>query len=137
MSLRQLHSSHSKWEAVFGFSRAVEVGDTLYISKTGPLDSSGEITATGVAEQTRQVLENILRVLEQANFKLEDVIQSRLYLTEIDKWQEAAAVHGEYFQDIRPAFTLLHVLPFPERKMIVAMEVVACRQQASPIPEPA
>jgi len=83
------------------------------------------------------VLENILRVLEQASFKLEDVIQSRLYLTEIDKWQEAAAVHGEYFQDIRPAFTLLHVLPFPERKMIVAMEVVACRQQASPIPEPA
>ena len=136
MNVRQLHSSNSKWEAVFGFSRAIEVGDTLYVSKTGPLDANGEITATGVAEQTRIVLENISRVLEQANFKLEDVIQSRLYLTEIDSWQEAATVHGQYFHDIRPAFTLLHVLPFPERKMIVAMEVVAHRQQPAAVPEP-
>ncbi|MGE8413188.1 MAG: RidA family protein [Pseudomonas sp.] len=136
MNVRQLHSSNSKWEAAFGFSRAIEVGDTLYVSKTGPLDANGEITATGVAEQTRIVLENISRVLEQANFKLEDVIQSRLYLTQIDSWQEAATVHGQYFHDIRPAFTLLHVLPFPERKMIVAMEVVARRQQPAEVPEP-
>ncbi|PTR23740.1 MULTISPECIES: RidA family protein [unclassified Pseudomonas] len=137
MSVRQLHSSNSKWEAVFGFSRAVEVDDTLYISKTGALNSNGEITATSVAEQTRIVLENISRVLEQANFKLDDVIQSRMYLTEIDQWQEAATVHGEYFNEIRPAFTLLHVLPFPERKMIVAMEVVARRQKTVDIPESA
>ncbi|MQA55594.1 Rid family hydrolase [Pseudomonas piscis] len=135
MNVRQLHSSNSKWETIFGFSRAIEVGDTLYVSKTGPLDANGEITATGVTEQTRAVIENISRVIEKANFKLEDVIQSRLYLTEIDNWQEAATVHGHYFHAIRPAFTLLHVLPFPERKMIVAMEVVARRQQPAAVSE--
>lgn len=129
MSIRKLHSSNSTWESLFGFSRAVEFDDTLYISKTGALNSNGEITASGISEQTHLILEKISGILEQANFTLADVVQSRLYLTDIDRWQEAAEVHGQYFGDIRPAFTLLHVLPFPEKRMTVAIEIVARRQR--------
>ncbi|WP_175717169.1 Rid family hydrolase [Burkholderia anthina] len=66
-------------------------------------------------------------VLEEAGFAVSDVVQSRMYLTDIGHWQDAAGAHGRFFGEVRPAFTLLHVLPFPEKAMRVAIEVLACK----------
>lgn len=127
--MRERYSSGSSWEEVFGFSRAVQVDDTLYVSKTGALGPDGTIVATDVAGQTRVILEKITWVLEEAGFALADVVQSRMYLTQLAHWRQAAEVHGAFFGDIRPAFTLLHVLPFAEPQMLVGIEVVACRNR--------
>ena len=69
--------------------------------------------------------------LESSGYAIDDVIQSRLYLTEIEEWQQVARIHGHYFRDSRPAFTLLHVLPFPEKKMKVAIDIVAKKRQGA------
>ncbi|MEB2647932.1 RidA family protein [Pseudomonas sp. C 49-2] len=127
--MRERYSSGSSWEEVFGFSRAVQVDDTLYISKTGALGPDGVIVASNVAGQTRVILEKISRILQDAGFALADVVQSRMYLTQLTEWRQAAEVHGAFFRDIRPAFTLLHVLPFPEPQMLVGIEVVAQRNR--------
>ena len=127
--MRERYSSGSSWEEVFGFSRAVQVDDTLYISKTGALGPDGIIVASNVAEQTRVILEKISRILQDAGFALTDVVQSRMYLTQLAHWRQAAEVHGAFFGDIRPAFTLLHVLPFAEPQMLVGIEVVAQRNR--------
>jgi 2-iminobutanoate/2-iminopropanoate deaminase len=129
MNMRKRYSSGSSWEEVFGFSRAVQVDDTLYVSKTGALGPDGTIAAPDVAGQTRLILEKISTVLEEAGFSLADVVQSRMYLTQLTEWREAAEVHGAFFGDIRPAFTLLHVLPFAEPQMLVGIEVVARRNR--------
>lgn len=129
MQSKNLITSGSSWEEAFGFSRAVEADGWLYISKTGPLNSIGEIESDDISLQTECILSKIKWILESSGYAIDDVIQSRLYLTEIEEWQQVASIHGNYFRDSRPAFTLLHVLPFPEKKMKVAIEIVAKKRQ--------
>lgn len=128
---KRLITSGSSWEEAFGFSRAVEADGWLYISKTGPLNSGGEIESDDISLQMECVLNKIKGILELNGYALDDVIQSRLYLTEIDEWQQVARIHGCYFRDSRPAFTLLHVLLFPEKKMKVAIDIVAKKRQGA------
>ncbi|WP_350310297.1 Rid family hydrolase [Enterobacter kobei] len=84
-----------------------------------------------ISLQTECVLNKIKGILESSGYAIDDVIQSRLYLTEIEEWQQVARIHGHYFRDSRPAFTLLHVLPFPEKKMKVAIDIVAKKRQVA------
>ncbi|AIO66805.1 RidA family protein [Burkholderia oklahomensis] len=125
--MRTRYESGSSWEDAFGFSRAVRVGNLLFVSKTGPLGPDGTIASDDVGEQTDVVLKKIAGILADADFGVGDVVQSRMYLTDIAHWRRAAAVHGRFFRDVRPAFSLLHVLPFPEKDMRVAIEVLACK----------
>ncbi|MGJ8521688.1 putative aminoacrylate peracid reductase RutC [Carnimonas sp. R-84981] len=122
---KSLISSGSSWEEAFGFSRAVEVDGWLYISKTGPHNPIGEIESDDISLQMKCILSKIKGILESSGYSIDDVIQSRLYLTEIEEWQQVARIHGQCFRDSRPAFTLLHVLPFPEKKMKAAIDIVA------------
>ena len=119
-----LFSSGSSWEHTLGYSRAVQVGDTLYISATSAAAADGSVIGD-LYEQTRFALEKLGSVLAEAGFAYGDVVQSKLYITDIANWQEAGRAHGEVFAGIRPALTLLHVLPFLDPAMLVEVELVA------------
>jgi len=109
-----------------GYSRAVLVGDTLYISATSAAAADGSVSGD-LYEQTRFALEKLRAVLAEAGFGFENVVQSKLYITDISKWEEAGRAHGEVFGEIRPALSLLHVLPFLDPAMLVEVELVATR----------
>jgi len=122
--MRTLYSSGSDWEHKLGYSRAVRVGDSLYISATSAAGPDGT-TSGDLYEQTKYALEKLGAVLAEAGFGYEHVVQSKLYVTDISKWEDAGRAHGEVFGDIRPAMTLLHVLPFLDADMLVEVELVA------------
>jgi enamine deaminase RidA (YjgF/YER057c/UK114 family) len=119
-----LYSSGSAWEHKMGYSRAVQVGDTLYISATSAAAADGSVTGD-LYEQTRFALEKLGSVLAEAGFAYADVVQSKLYITDIANWEQAGRAHGEVFGEIRPALSLLHVLPFLDPAMLVEVELVA------------
>ena len=123
--MRTLYSSGSEWENKLGYSRAVQVGDTLYISATSAA-VDGAVSGD-LYEQTRFALEKLGAVLAEAGFAYEHVVQSKLYVTNIADWEAAGRAHGEVFGEIRPALTLLHVLPFLDPTMLVEVELVAVR----------
>ena len=122
--MRELYSSGSEWEHKLGYSRAVKVGETLYISATSAAAPDGS-TSGDLYEQTRYALEKLGAVLAEAGFDYQDVVQSKLYVTEIADWEKAGRAHGEIFGDIRPALSLMHVLPFLDPAMLVEVELVA------------
>jgi enamine deaminase RidA (YjgF/YER057c/UK114 family) len=124
--MRTLYSSGSAWENNMGYSRAVQVGDSLYISATSAAAADGSVSGD-LYEQTRFALEKLGGVLAEAGFHYEDVVQSKLYVTNIADWEQAARAHGEVFAEIRPALSLLHVLPFLDAAMLVEVELVAQR----------
>ena len=124
--MRTLYSSGSDWENKMGYSRAVQVGDTLYISATSAAGPDG-VTSGDLYEQTAFALQKLGPVLAESGFHYEDVVQSKVYLTDISKWEDAARAHGEIFGDIRPALSMLHVLPFLDPAMLVEVELVAVR----------
>jgi len=124
--MRTLYSSGSAWENKMGYSRAVQVGETLYISATSAAAADGSVTGD-LYEQTLFALEKLGPVLAEAGFHYEDVVQSKLYVTNIADWEQAGKAHGEIFGDIRPALSLLHVLPFLDPAMLVEVELVAVR----------
>jgi enamine deaminase RidA (YjgF/YER057c/UK114 family) len=128
--MRKLHSSGSSYEQTLGYSRAVQVDDMLFVSATAAGGPDGKIVGDDLYSQTRYILQKLEGVLQEAGFALADVVQSRLYVTDVAKWQEAGRAHGEVFGDIRPALTLLHVLPFVDPAMLVEVEITA-RKSAS------
>ena len=116
--------SGSSWEQTLGYSRAVQVDNTLYISATAASGDNG-IVGEDFYTQTKYILEKLGAVLADAGFEYDDVVQSKLYLTDISKWEDAGRAHGEVFGDIRPTLSLVHVLPFLDPKMLVEIELVA------------
>jgi enamine deaminase RidA (YjgF/YER057c/UK114 family) len=126
--MRKTYGSGSVWEQTLGYSRAVQVENTLYISATaasGLVDGKPAIVGDDFYSQTKYILEKLGAVLEEAGFSYEDVVQSKLYLTDISKWEDAGRAHGEVFGEIRPALSLVHVLPFLDPQMLVEIELVA------------
>ena len=126
--MRRLYSSGSDWEHKLGYSRAVQVGETLYISATSAAAADGSVTGD-LYEQTAFTLEKLGAVLAEAGFGFEDVVQSKVYLTDIRGWEEAGRAHGEVFGEIRPTLALVHVLPFLDPAMLVEIELVAVRSR--------
>jgi len=123
---RQLISSGSPFEKSIGFSRAVRVGNTIAVSGTAPIAPGGGTAYPGdLYRQTRACIEIIKTALESGGATLEDVIRTRIMLTHIDRWQEAAKAHGEFFGDIRPASTFVEVSRFIDADWLVEMEADA------------
>jgi enamine deaminase RidA (YjgF/YER057c/UK114 family) len=118
--MRKLISTGSSWESRVGYSRAVIVGDAIFISGTA---GEGE----HVYAQTRHALATIAKVLTENGFALVDVVQSRLAVADFEHWEDAARAHGEVYGDIRPAFSLVHSLPFVDDAILVEVEAVAMR----------
>lgn len=121
---RHLVSSGSPLEAAIGFSRAVRSGPCLVVAGTAPIDAGGRTLHPGdVYGQTRACFAIAARAIEQAGGRLHDVIRTRVMLTDIGRWQDAARAHGEVFGDIRPACTFVGVAGFIDPEWLVEVEV--------------
>ncbi len=126
MTERQRISSGSPYEPVIGFSRAVRVGDTVYVSGTVGRDDAGQPMGEGdVYAQAKQAIRNIETALVKAGGSLSDVVRTRVYLTDISRLDEAARAHGEAFGEIRPASTFVGVAALADPWMLVEIEAVA------------
>ena len=126
MTERRRVSSNSPYEDVIGFSRAVRVGDTVYVSGTVAWGEDGKLVGEGdVYAQARQTLRNIERALAEAGATMRDVVRTRIYLTDIERWEEAARAHAEAFADVKPASSMLEVSRLAEAAMLVEIEAVA------------
>jgi len=114
------------WEAKVGYARAVQVGDVVHVSGTTGTDPSGKVLAPGDAyAQTVQTIRNIESALQRLGLGLENVVRTRIYLTQIDRWEEVAKAHAEFFGQIHPATTLVGVARLVDPEMLVEIEAQA------------
>lgn len=119
-------SSGTKWEAFAGYSRAVRVGDRVEVAGTTAVNAAGELVGAGSPyEQARFIFTKIEKALAEAGASLADVVRTRMFVTDISRWEEVARAHGEVFGEIRPAATLVAVSSLVEPDLLVEIEVSA------------
>ena len=119
-------SSGAPWELIVGYSRAVRIGNHIWVSGTTATDENGKIVGVGdAAAQTRYALQKIGRALEEAGVTFADVVRTRTFVTDISQWEAIGRVHGEYFGDIRPAATMVEISKLIDPDHLVEIEVDA------------
>jgi enamine deaminase RidA (YjgF/YER057c/UK114 family) len=126
MRERQKYSSGVKWESIVGYSRAVRVGNRIYVTGTTATGDDGEIVGANDAyAQTVQTIKNIERALEALNAGLENVVRTRMFVTDISRWEEYGRAHGEFFGEIMPATTMVEVSKLIDPEMLIEIEADA------------
>jgi enamine deaminase RidA (YjgF/YER057c/UK114 family) len=126
MSVIRLGSG-SPWEGIVGYSRVVVRGDTAWVSGTTSIVDGVVAHPGDAAAQTRQALATIREALERAGFTIADVVRTRMFVTDISRWEEIGRVHGEVFGDVRPATSMVEVSALIDPAMLVEIEADAVR----------
>lgn len=126
MSERRLISSGTPWENEVGYSRALRVGNRVYVSGTVAADENGKTVAPGDAYgQARFILDKIEQALKEAGASMSHVVRTRMFVTDISRWQEFGRAHGEVFRDIRPVSTMVQVVSLIGPEQLIEIEAEA------------
>ena len=121
-------ASGTPWEPLRGYSRAVVIGDRLFISGSTAVTEKGDVVAANDPyEQTRYIISLIRKVLAAAEFKMADVVRTRMFVTNLMRWDDYARAHREAFENIRPASSIVQVTRLTDPRLLVEMEVDAIR----------
>jgi reactive intermediate/imine deaminase len=124
--MRRNISSGATWEDIVGYSRAVVIGNTIEISGTVAVDSNNQLVGKGdIYGQTRFILQKIEGVLQEAGFSMADVVRTRMFVTDISKWEEVGKAHGEFFKTIKPATSMIEIKGLISPDYLVEIEVTA------------
>lgn len=119
-------SSGAPWEEIVGYSRAVKIGDLIEVTGTVAVDDTGSVVGKNDAyAQTRFIIEKIEQILRQAGASLQDVVRTRLFVTDISRWQEYGKAHGEFFGSIKPCTTMVEVSKLIEPDYLIEIEATA------------
>lgn len=123
---RTNYSSGAKWESIVGYSRAVKAGNTIEVTGTVAVNENNELVGPGDAyEQTRFILAKIEGVLNRAGAELKDVVRTRMFVTDISRWEEYGRAHGEYFHEIRPCTSMIEVKGLISPEYLIEIEATA------------
>ena len=123
---RTNYSSGAKWEDIVGYSRAVKIGNIIEVTGTVAVDEHNQLVGGNSAyEQTKFILAKIESVLSKAGASMKDVIRTRMFVTDISRWEEYGAAHGEVFKDIKPCTTMVEVKSLIDKLFLVEIEASA------------
>lgn len=129
MSKRINISTGTPWEGIVGYSRAVRIGNVIEVTGTVAVDVDQPVGINDPYTQTKFIIEKIQKTLNQLGATLSDVIRTRIFVTDINNWEEVGKAHGEYFGEIRPCTTLLEVSNLISSEYLVEIEATAILQE--------
>lgn len=126
MSKRINISSGAKWEDIVGYSRAVKIGNIIEVAGTTAVDDNGGVIGlNNPYEQTRYALAKIEKALQAAGASMRDVVRTRMFVTDISKWEDIGRAHGEFFREVKPAASMIEVKGLISPDLLVEIEVTA------------
>jgi enamine deaminase RidA (YjgF/YER057c/UK114 family) len=123
---RTNYSSGAKWEDIVGYSRAVKIGNTIEVTGTVAVNENTELVGKGDAyAQTKFIIEKIAGVLQRAGASLSDVVRTRMFVTDISRWEEYGRAHGEFFSTIKPCTSMIEVKGLIDPEYLIEIEATA------------
>ena len=123
---RTNYSSGAKWEDIVGYSRAVKIGNTIEVTGTVAVDDNNNLVGGNDAyEQTKFIIQKIEKVLQRAGASLKDVVRTRMFVTNISRWEEYGRAHGEFFNEIKPCTTMVEVSKLISPEYLIEIEATA------------
>tara|TARA_B100000900_G_scaffold415515_2_gene445702 strand:+ start:574 stop:960 length:387 start_codon:yes stop_codon:yes gene_type:complete len=126
--MRTNWSSNTFWEESFGYSRAVQIGNTIEVSGTTASEDNKVIGLGDVTLQTEYIIKKIEYTLNEAGFSLKDVVRTRIFMTDISLWEEVAKVHSYLFEDVMPACSLIEVSNLIQPDLLIEIEATAIKE---------
>ena len=128
---RTNYSSGAKWEEIVGYSRAVRVGNMIEVTGTVAVDDDGNVSGgQDPYAQTKFVIQKIEKVLNTAGASLKDVVRTRMFVTDISKWEDYGKAHGEFFKDIKPCTSMIEISALIDPAFLIEIEATAIIEES-------